>query len=223
MLGRVALWGAVGLTSGLVAAGGLGLARHLPSFVPQLATGPHPEDGLPEPAALVPAAVTWSSSPPGPAARDGPLRFIALGGGYSPNSNMAVVERLGAALGLSDEPAARFRRTALRKEIDALEDQVTNADAQVDEDTDVVRAALLQRWPMLDDPLHPDFDVYWPLATFSHKVSSGGYWPVPRIMMRVLPLLPITCLKPPKSARNTWLPSGESLGLPPCSKIRSSS
>jgi hypothetical protein len=73
--------------------------------------------------------------------------------------DMAVVERLGAALGLSDEPAARFRWTALRKEIDALGHQVTNADAQVDVDTDVVRAALLQRWPMLDDPLHPDFDV----------------------------------------------------------------
>ncbi len=73
--------------------------------------------------------------------------------------DMAVVERLGAALGLSDEPAARFRWTELRKEIDALGDQVTHADAQVDVDTDVVRAALLQRWPMLDDPLHPDFDV----------------------------------------------------------------
>jgi hypothetical protein len=66
--------------------------------------------------------------------------------------DMAVVERLGAALGLSDDPAARLRWTALRKEIDALGDQVTNADAQVDVDTDIVRAALLQRWPMLDDP-----------------------------------------------------------------------
>jgi hypothetical protein len=73
--------------------------------------------------------------------------------------DVAVVERLGAALGLSDEPAARSRLSALRNGIDALDEELTNADVQLDMDTDVERAALLERWPVLDDPLHPDFDV----------------------------------------------------------------
>ena len=72
---------------------------------------------------------------------------------------MAVVERLGAALGLSDERAARSRWAELRGEIATLSDQIASAEAQLDVDTSVEIAALLERWPVLDDPLHPDFDV----------------------------------------------------------------
>ena len=92
-LGRVALWGGVGLAGGLVAMGGLGLARHLPSFVRQAPTGPKLEDAVPEAEAAAPAPVTWSSPPPAPAAPDGPLRFIAIGGGYTPESNQVSLEQ----------------------------------------------------------------------------------------------------------------------------------
>ena len=92
-LGRVALWSGVVLASGLVLVGGIGLARHLPSFVSQPLTGPEQEDDVPPAAAPAPTPVTWSPPPPEPAAPAGPLRFIAIGGGYTPESNQVSLEQ----------------------------------------------------------------------------------------------------------------------------------
>ena len=73
--------------------------------------------------------------------------------------DMAVVERLGAALGLNDERAARSRWDVLVRELGALDDTIRDADAELDALTAQLVTALLDRWPVLDDPYHPDFDA----------------------------------------------------------------
>lgn len=92
VLSRVALWGSVGLASCLIALGGLGLARHLPSFLDASTQGPKHES-LPEVAASAPAPVTWTLPPSDRAAPDAPLRFIVFGGGYTPESNEVSLEQ----------------------------------------------------------------------------------------------------------------------------------
>jgi hypothetical protein len=91
VIGRVALWSGVVFASGLIAVGGVGLARHLPSYVDQPPAAPTPEE--PPPEAAAPAPVTWSPPAPEPAAPAGPLRFIAIGGGYTPESNEVSLEQ----------------------------------------------------------------------------------------------------------------------------------
>jgi len=71
----------------------------------------------------------------------------------------AVIERLGKALGLSDEGAARARWKELRGELSALSAPIADAEVQLDIDTAIERDVLRLRWPVLDDPLHPDFAV----------------------------------------------------------------
>jgi hypothetical protein len=90
--------------------------------------------------------------------RHAPPSGAAIDPQLSPE-DIAVVERLGAALGVTDEDAARARWSTVGEELDALSDQVAEADAKRDADTAAERAALLARWPVLADPLHPDFDV----------------------------------------------------------------
>lgn len=69
----------------------------------------------------------------------------------------AVVERLGAALGLREEPAVDKRWTELETELDDLSNDLDRANDDVDDAAAELSAALLERWPVLDDPYHPEF------------------------------------------------------------------
>jgi len=73
--------------------------------------------------------------------------------------DMAIVERLGAALGLRDERAARSRWAVLTDELAKQGDPIEQAQAELDVQTAEEAGALLERWPILDDPFHPDFDA----------------------------------------------------------------
>ncbi|HTV20920.1 MAG TPA: hypothetical protein VMG12_19680 [Polyangiaceae bacterium] len=73
--------------------------------------------------------------------------------------DMAVVERLGAALGLSDERAARWRWDALAEELGKLGEQTVPIEVEFNAVTAQEKNALLERWPVLGDPFHPDFDA----------------------------------------------------------------
>jgi hypothetical protein len=71
----------------------------------------------------------------------------------------AVIEQLGGTLGLTTEKAVEKRWTELDQQISELDDAVDAAEEasharELDETT-----LLLERWPVLDDPFHPEFDV----------------------------------------------------------------
>jgi hypothetical protein len=70
----------------------------------------------------------------------------------------AVVERLGAALGLSDEPAVKKRWTELDRQLTELEAAIDDAEDALAERAADAATLLLERWPMLDDPFHPLFE-----------------------------------------------------------------
>lgn len=70
----------------------------------------------------------------------------------------AVVERLGAALGLSDEQAVGRRWSELDQELDALDDSIQQAEETLASRVNDLATLLLERWPVLDDPFHPDFE-----------------------------------------------------------------
>ncbi len=68
-----------------------------------------------------------------------------------------VVERLGAALGLTDEGAVKKRWNELDRRITELEVALEAADRALATREAEEATALLERWPVLDDPFHPDF------------------------------------------------------------------
>jgi hypothetical protein len=70
----------------------------------------------------------------------------------------AVTQRLGASLGLDTERAAEQRWTELAERINALNDSIDDAeDALGAREADEI-TLLLEQWPVLDDPFHPDFE-----------------------------------------------------------------
>jgi hypothetical protein len=71
----------------------------------------------------------------------------------------AVIERLGAALGLSGERAVEQRWGALYRQIGALESGIDRAEAELADRVASEATLLLERWPVLDDPFHPDFEA----------------------------------------------------------------
>jgi hypothetical protein len=71
----------------------------------------------------------------------------------------AVVERLGAALGLSDEAAVKKRWTELDRQLTELEAAIDAAEAALSERSADEATLLLEHWPMLDDPFHPLFET----------------------------------------------------------------
>jgi hypothetical protein len=76
----------------------------------------------------------------------------------------AVARQLGAALGLANERAVEQRWSELGHQIESLEDSIDQAeDALAAREADET-TLLLERWPVLDDPFHPDFD-----ATFDNN------------------------------------------------------
>jgi len=71
----------------------------------------------------------------------------------------AVVERLGAALRLPNEPAARKRWTALDRQLAELDEQLGAAETALADRVADLGTLVLERWPVLDDPFHPDFEA----------------------------------------------------------------
>jgi hypothetical protein len=69
----------------------------------------------------------------------------------------AVTDQLGEALGLRDEGAVEARWKALEKKLDDLNDSMDDAEDGLDDANANLGSRLLERWPMLDDPFHPDF------------------------------------------------------------------
>jgi hypothetical protein len=71
---------------------------------------------------------------------------------------MAVVEQLGKALGLADEAAVRQRWEQLDQQMAELDDAVAAAEDTLGGKAIELATLLLERWPVLDDPFHPDFE-----------------------------------------------------------------
>lgn len=70
----------------------------------------------------------------------------------------AVVEQLGDKLGLRDERSVQARWPELDRQLADLDDAIDDAeDAIADAGADLA-TLLLERWPVLDDPFHPDFE-----------------------------------------------------------------
>jgi hypothetical protein len=70
----------------------------------------------------------------------------------------AVTERLGASLGLTSERAAEQRWTVLAAQINALNDSIDDAEDALAAREAAESTRLLEQWPVLDDPFHPDFE-----------------------------------------------------------------
>jgi hypothetical protein len=70
-----------------------------------------------------------------------------------------VIERLGAALGLSGEGAVEQRWAALDRQLAALGSSIDRAEEELGERVAALATLLLERWPVLDDPFHPDFEA----------------------------------------------------------------
>jgi hypothetical protein len=69
----------------------------------------------------------------------------------------AVVTQLGPALGLRDAGAARARMNELDTALRDLDEALRDLEADRDDAYAALRIALLERWPVLDDPWHPQF------------------------------------------------------------------
>ena len=69
----------------------------------------------------------------------------------------ALVERLAASLGLSTEAASAARLAELEQRLEALDAALETADADSETAYRALAARLLARWPVLDDPYHPEF------------------------------------------------------------------
>jgi hypothetical protein len=71
----------------------------------------------------------------------------------------AVVEHLGAALGLLSERAAQQRWAELDQKLEELDATIDRAEEMLSESVADEATLLLERWPVLDDPFHPQFEA----------------------------------------------------------------
>jgi hypothetical protein len=85
------------------------------------------------------------------APKSGPVRDVSL-----PEDD-AVIAELGARLSLRDEAAARRRFDQLSRALREADEEAARAADDEDDAYASLRIALLERWPVLDDPWHPDF------------------------------------------------------------------
>lgn len=70
----------------------------------------------------------------------------------------AVIDALSAQLGLIDKPeGARIKLQGLEADIERLADGLARAQQNEDAAYRTAAAEILARWPVLDDPWHPDF------------------------------------------------------------------
>lgn len=71
----------------------------------------------------------------------------------------AVVARLGDALALATEEATQAELERLDSGLRESATELDSVDAELADVTEALAAALLHRWPVLDDPWHPDFEI----------------------------------------------------------------
>ena len=69
----------------------------------------------------------------------------------------AVIKQLGARLGLLTKASAEQRYKQLGAQLDRLDERLDQADDARGRAQSRISAQLLARWPVLDDPYHPDF------------------------------------------------------------------
>jgi hypothetical protein len=69
----------------------------------------------------------------------------------------AVVDALGKALGLGSEAAVEKRWVELDRALAELSDSIEELEVVLGKREAEQASALLERWPVLDDPFHPDF------------------------------------------------------------------
>jgi hypothetical protein len=79
----------------------------------------------------------------------------------------AVVRQLGARLHLPSKAAAEKRYAELGARLDALQDELDSADAELERMQGRLAAQLLARWPVLNDPYHDEF-----AATLSQNAAA---------------------------------------------------
>lgn len=70
----------------------------------------------------------------------------------------AVIAALGEELGVSDEIAGRRRYGDGLAASERLDDALQELEEETDDAYQELRIAMLERWPVLDDPYHPDYD-----------------------------------------------------------------
>jgi hypothetical protein len=85
---------------------------------------------------------------------DGPGENVAL-----PEEDV-VIAALNKQLGVDDEAAARKQQEALSARMLELKRQLDEAEDEESIHYEKLRVALLERWPVLDDPWHPLFQRY---------------------------------------------------------------
>jgi hypothetical protein len=71
----------------------------------------------------------------------------------------AVVDQLGEALGLRDEASVEKHWSELDARLGDLDDRLNEAEKVLAAEEAVLASRLLEKWPVLDDPFHPDFEV----------------------------------------------------------------
>jgi hypothetical protein len=79
----------------------------------------------------------------------------------------AVIQQLGARLRLPTRAATDKRYKDLSAQLDALQDDLDAADAEVEREEGRLGALLLARWPVLNDPYHDDF-----ASALSHDAAA---------------------------------------------------
>lgn len=111
------------------------------------------------------------------------LRAVApLSGAASPvemAEDRAVIAALGLKLGIAD-PAADAERafTNAQKAADGVRETIDELQGREDAAWHVVAAALQARWPILDDPWHPDFAALWASerGAIEAFMASSSFW-----------------------------------------------
>jgi hypothetical protein len=71
----------------------------------------------------------------------------------------AVTERLGAALGVPTEADAERRWQDLDQEIATLDQKLQDLEQSLGQVEDELATTLLDAWPFIDDPFHPQFEA----------------------------------------------------------------
>ena len=96
-------------------------------------------------------------------AASGPSGGRALDPALAPEA-AAVARQLGASLGLTSERAVEQRWSEIGNRIDSLEERIDEAEDALAAREAEETTLLLEHWPVLDDPFHPDFE-----ATFDNN------------------------------------------------------
>jgi hypothetical protein len=95
----------------------------------------------------------------------GPSREVSL-----PEDD-AVIRALGEQLGLRGAAAVRKRAEKIDAKLNAIDDELSDQESREAERYGALRAALLGRWPVLDDPWHPDF----PATLSEHRAAIRDF------------------------------------------------